>query len=377
MKDDISTPTPEGESPNTFERDKPGTADRSRAEAAIEQLRQRGGVFVDAVRATRMPMALTDPNLPGNPIVFANEAFLGLSGYRMEEVLGQQPHFMNGPDTDPRDAARFTEAIRADQDDIIETVQYRRNGSRFIATVLISAFKDEKGRTANHFMSWVDVTRRFDAEEEIAELKRVQLELRDSERHANLLLAELQHRVRNTLAVVRSIAMRTADNSESAEDMLAHFQGRLDAFSRVQAALTRNAEGTIDLSALIEDEMVAHATREGEQVQIDGEPIALSPKPAERLSLAIHELVTNAVKHGALGTPSGRIHIGWRTESNGDGEQLSFLWKESGLRLAEAHLPPVEGRFPSTGSLAAHRRRSTPCASRCGFVPKGCRARHA
>src|SRR5689334_6911823 len=126
MKDDPSTPTTEGLSPNEFERDKPGTTGRSRAESAIEQLRQRGGVFVDAVRATRMPMALTDPNLPGNPIVFANEAFLGLSGYRMEEVLGQQPHFLNGPDTDRRDAARFTEAIRADQDDIIETVQYRK-----------------------------------------------------------------------------------------------------------------------------------------------------------------------------------------------------------------------------------------------------------
>lgn len=342
MKDDISTPTPEGESPNTFERDKPGTADRSRAEAAIEQLRQRGGVFVDAVRATRMPMVLTDPNLPGNPIVFANEAFLGLSGYRMEEVLGQQPHFLNGPATDARDVARFTEAIRADQDDIIETVQYRRNGSRFTATVLVSAFKDDQRRTLNHFMSWLDVTRRVDAEEEVADLKRTQVALRDSERHANLLLAELQHRVRNTLAVVRSIAKRTADNSESAEDMLAHFQGRLDAFSRVQAALTRNAEGTVDLSTLIEDEMVAHATREGEHVQIDGEPIALSSKPAERLSLAMHELVTNAVKHGALSTPSGRIHIGWRTESNGDGERLSFQWKESGLRLAEGE-PPREG----------------------------------
>src|SRR5690349_2377162 len=107
MKDDISTPTPDDRSLNAFERDKPGTVARDDAEAAIETLRQGGGIFVDAVRATRMPMALTDPNLPGNPIVFANEAFLRLSGYRMEEVLGQQPHFMNGRATDPQDAARF------------------------------------------------------------------------------------------------------------------------------------------------------------------------------------------------------------------------------------------------------------------------------
>ena len=181
MKDDTSTPTTDGTSPNEFEIDKPGTNARSVAEAAIEELRQRGGVFVNAVRATRMPMALTDPNLPGNPIVFANESFLKLSGYSMEEVLGQQPHFMNGPDTDPRDVARFAEVLRSDQDDIIESIQYRKDGSRFVATVLLSAYKDDHGKVLNHFMSWLDVTRRVDAEAEIVDLKSLQAALRDSE----------------------------------------------------------------------------------------------------------------------------------------------------------------------------------------------------
>ena len=181
MKDDTSTPIAKGGSPNEFERGKPGTNDRSDAQAAIEELRQKGGVFVNAVRATRMPMVLTDPTLPGNPIVFANAAFLKLSGYKMDEVLGQQPHFMNGSDTDPKDSARFSEAIRADQDDIIETVQYRKNGSRFIATVLISAFKGDDGKVLNHFMSWLDVTRRVDAEHEVSELRNTQKALRESE----------------------------------------------------------------------------------------------------------------------------------------------------------------------------------------------------
>ena len=116
MKDDTSTPTGSGQdtSPNEFERGKPTTVRRDQAEAAIERLRKEGGVFVNAVRATRMAMAITDPTLPGNPIVFANESFLKMSGYRMDEVLGQQPHFMNGPDTDPKDVARFLEALQAD-----------------------------------------------------------------------------------------------------------------------------------------------------------------------------------------------------------------------------------------------------------------------
>lgn len=345
MKDDTSTPITEGDSPNEFERDKPGTVDRSRAEAAIEELRQRGGVFVNAVRATRMPMLLTDPNLPGNPIVFANEAFLKLSGYRVDELMGQQPHFMNGPHTDPKDSARFSEALRSDQDDIIETVQYRKNGSRFVATVLLSAFKDDQGRTLNHFMSWLDVTRRADAEDEVAQLRQSQGLMREqarwlkqaeaaaseSEQKARLLLTDLQHRVRNTIAVVRSIARRTADRSENVEEMISHFEGRLNAFARIQAAVTRNTEGSVDLKSIVEDELVAVAAREGGNLKIKGPDLLLRPRVAESISLAIHELATNAIKYGALAASNGRIRVSWKLARKASGTVLNFEWTESGL----------------------------------------------
>jgi two-component system CheB/CheR fusion protein len=162
--------------------------------------------------------------------------------------------------------------------------------------------------------------------------------LRKSERHAQVLLAELQHRVRNTLAIVRSIARRTAASTSSAEDMLAHFQGRLDAFSRVQAILTRNPDARVDLASLIEDELVAHAAHEGDQVRVQGPPIALDAKTAERMSLAIHELTTNAVKHGALTSNRGRIEIRWSS----DGSQLQLIWTECGLDL-DREVPGREG----------------------------------
>ena len=79
------------------------------AERHIEAVRQQGGLFVEAVRVTRMPMLVTDATLPGNPIIFANKAFIDLSGYTIDELLGQDPHFMNGERTDP-------EAIRAIRD---------------------------------------------------------------------------------------------------------------------------------------------------------------------------------------------------------------------------------------------------------------------
>lgn len=175
----MTTPPP---ADNAFEQDKPGTAARDRSEGMIEGVRRLGGVFVEAVRATRVAMVLTDPALPGNPIVFANQSFLDLSGYTMEEVLGQQPYFMNGPDTDPEDAERFRQILAEDQDGAVETIQYTKNGRRFVATVLLSAFKDEHGRALHHFLTWTDVTRRTAAESEVADLKTTQAALRASER---------------------------------------------------------------------------------------------------------------------------------------------------------------------------------------------------
>jgi PAS domain S-box-containing protein len=307
--------------------DEAPAGERPRAEGTIEELRRRRGVFVDAVQATRMAMIITDPTLPGDPIVFANPSFLELSGYGMEEVLGRQPHFMNGPDTDPDAAARFRLALEEDRDEFVETVQYRKNGSRFIATVFVSAFKDDTGRTTHHFLSFLDVTRQVAAEKKV----QVQSRLRKSEERLRLLLGELQHRVRNTLAVVRSIARRTAERADTVDEFMSHFDGRLNAFARVQAAVARTAEGSVNLKGIIEDELLALATREGEHLRIDGPEVELKPRAAETISLAIHELATNAVKYGALAAEHGRVAISWRRIQGDDGDTLEFEWVESGL----------------------------------------------
>ena len=231
------------------------------------------------------------------------------------------------------DAAADTEMDAAERDYYLDM--------GVVAWVDVPIFK--RGRLEGAFCLVQD-RRRHWSEREIAlasevaertwaavERARAEAALRDSERHANILLAELQHRVRNTLAVVRAIARRTAENSDSAEDMLAHFQGRLDAFSRVQAALTRSANARVDLASVIDDELVAHAARGGEQFSIDGPPVALEAKTAERLSLAIHELTTNAVKHGALVGDEGKIRIRWRKEALNGSDKLIMSWVESGV----------------------------------------------
>lgn len=188
------------------------------------------------------------------------------------------------------------------------THEYRWHQTRAVPS------RDERGR----IVEWLGTSN------DVEELRRLQ-------RHQQTLLGELQHRVRNTLAVVRSIARRTAETSDSVEEMSSHLQGRLGAFSRVQGMVTRSSEAGIDLATIIGEELLAHAEREGERLKIEGPDIALKPRPAETLSLAVHELTTNAIKYGAFCADSGRLAVRWRRVRLDGSERLEFSWEESGL----------------------------------------------
>jgi PAS domain S-box-containing protein len=156
--------------------------------------------------------------------------------------------------------------------------------------------------------------------------------LRRMAQQQRLLLAELQHRVRNTLAVIRSIIRRTVEASETVEDLAMHVDGRIDAFARVQAAVTRDPGAGLDLAQLIADELRAQLAREGRRVRVDGPSVQLRAKAAESLALAIHELATNAVKYGALSFPGGAVEVVWEVEERAGARTLVLVWQESGVR---------------------------------------------
>jgi two-component system CheB/CheR fusion protein len=151
-----------------------------------------------------------------------------------------------------------------------------------------------------------------------------------AEERQRLLLAELQHRVRNTLGVVRSIARRSAETSTSVEDYASHLDGRLNAFARTQAMVTRDPEGGVDLEYLVVEELLGYNAHEGEQLRVSGPAVRFQPKAAETFALAIHELATNAIKYGALSQPSGGVDVSWRVDDAADPTQLIFDWREKG-----------------------------------------------
>ncbi|HYZ62422.1 MAG TPA: CheR family methyltransferase, partial [Acetobacteraceae bacterium] len=145
-------------------------------------------------------------------------------------------------------------------------------------------------------------------------------ETRELQNQQSVMVAELQHRTRNLIAIVRSLADRTMETSMSVQDFQERFRDRLAALSRVQALLSRlGATERVTIDDLIRAELSAVGALDGEghgkQVELDGpSDIRLRSVTVQTLALALHELATNALKHGAFAVPEGRLRIGWRVE---------------------------------------------------------------
>ncbi|MCP1851964.1 MULTISPECIES: CheR family methyltransferase [unclassified Bradyrhizobium] len=199
------------------------------------------------------------------------------------------------------------------------------SGTRYIVRIL--PYRSIDNFIAGVVITFIDVTAITRAEE-----------------RQRLLLAELQHRVRNTLGVVRSIARRSAETSANVEDYASHLDGRLNAFARTQSLVTRDPEGGVDLEYLVVEELLAYNAKEGEQLKVAGPRIRLQPKAAETFALALHELATNALKYGALSDTAGRIDVSWRIDDAADPRQLLFDWRE---RNGPAVAPPRRRGFGS------------------------------
>lgn len=154
-------------------------------------------------------------------------------------------------------------------------------------------------------------------------------DLKRAREHQRVLLTELQHRARNTLGMVRSIARRTAENSDSVESFHMHFDGRIGAFARSQSLVTGDPAFGVDLETLIAEELLVHHAHEGGQATIAGPPIRLKPKAADILGLALHELAVNAVKFGGLSSDAGRVEVVWTLDGSDDRPVLALDWLDS------------------------------------------------
>jgi two-component sensor histidine kinase len=152
---------------------------------------------------------------------------------------------------------------------------------------------------------------------------------RKAEEQQNLLVAELDHRVKNVLARVAVVAQRTRESSRSMDQFLDLFDGRIQSMANTHALLSRGRWNGVDLADLVRRELepcmgTCEATVEGPNVLLPAEA-------TQALAMVLHELVTNAAKYGALSTPRGRVCVDWGCRSNGNSQTtLTIRWQEIG-----------------------------------------------
>ncbi|MFO1080246.1 MAG: sensor histidine kinase [Reyranellaceae bacterium] len=152
---------------------------------------------------------------------------------------------------------------------------------------------------------------------------------RQAEQRLQVVTQEVSHRFKNLLTIVQLVAQRTTFTSRP--EFLARFAQRLQALAAAQDLLLSSQGRGVDLEALLRSQLAHFADSLDTRISLGGPPLALTPRAAQTLGMAAHELATNAGKHGALSSEAGRIEIVWRLESSDDGEQRFHLrWQESG-----------------------------------------------
>lgn len=149
------------------------------------------------------------------------------------------------------------------------------------------------------------------------------------EERLRLLIGELDHRVRNTLAMILSMITHAARGPETKEAFALDLRERIRALGRTQSLLTQSRWFGAELRAIVEQELTPHGP-DGRRFEIEGPSLVLAPKPALSLGLLLHELATNAAKYGALSVPEGRVHVRWRLLGSGQETELQIEWRESG-----------------------------------------------
>jgi PAS domain S-box-containing protein len=268
-----------------------------------------------------MPMVVTDPAQPDNPIILANDAFLDLTGYSAAEVVGRNCRFLQGPNTEAEQIERVREAIAAEIEVTVELRNYRKDGTPFWNELLVSPIHDDDGKLLYFFASQKDITKRRQA--------------RDLEAEEFRLLREVDHRAKNALALVQGIVRLS--RSEDAQAYAKAVQARVEALARAHALLSSARWRSVPVTRLLEAEVQPFGSK---RVSLAGPDLEIDAEQVQPLALVLHEMFSNAHQHGALSAAEGIVTIRWKRL----GETIVLEWTESGGP------PPPAVRVPSFGS---------------------------
>ena len=270
----------------------------------------------------------------------ANPAAERLFGYSVKELLGRNVDTLM-PEPYKREHASYLDNYRSTGVRKIigigrEVIGLRKDGSQFPMDLAVAEFSIAEKR---YFKGIVhDITERKQAEEALrASEERYRLIALNREFLAN----ELTHRVKNTLTTVQAIAAQTRRFSQSPEEFDVKFGERLTMLGRVHGLLARGNWENALIDEIVRSTLAPHAQYTNGGVLIEGSEMTLPAKHALAMSMILHELTTNAVKHGSLSKPDGKVRIAWLRN---DGV-MSFSWRE---KDGPAVGPPTREGFGST-----------------------------
>lgn len=287
------------------------------AEQQLAETKRR----LDAVlENTTMAVFLMDDH---QHCVFANAAAERLTGFSFEQLSGRPLHEVihhKKPDglhypleECPIDRA-FPERVQMQGEELFVAP----DGAFYPVAFTASPVMDDRGTPIG---TVIEVRN-------IAEEKALEEQRRRAEEQQLLLINELNHRVKNTLGIVQGLAQQSFKSDLPTEEARKAFDARLGALAAAHNLLTRKNWETAMLSEIIADSVNATTGALALRVSLEGPEIVLRPQTAVSLAMAVHELSTNAIKHGALSNDEGTVCVEWAVDRDGEGPRLHLEWRE-------------------------------------------------
>lgn len=281
------------------------------AEAATHESRARLRAVFETV-----PVGIVFADAITTDIVDSNPAAEQILGHPIPTGPGESAKFDWMAFTrDGRKMARrdfpLTRAMAGEEGAELECLYRRGDGSDAWIRIIGEPISNEAGQTIGAVAAIIDID-----------------QLKRAEDHERFMNRELHHRVKNTLATVQAIANLTVRSAKDLDAFRSTFSERIISLSRTHTLLVENSWKEIPLRELITLELEPYIDQAHAQVSITGETIRLKSDMALALGIALHELTTNAVKHGALSLPRGTVEIEWTVEDAADRPLLVLTWTE-------------------------------------------------
>ncbi|GJD58901.1 HWE histidine kinase domain-containing protein [Methylobacterium dankookense] len=276
-----------------------------------EPVRPDLDVLFAAVEATGEAVLITSAELnePGPRIEYANPAFTRMTGYAPREVLGRSPRLLQGPGTERAVLDRMRAALAVGEPFQGEAVNYRKDGSAYVVEWLITPLRDAEGRIVRWVSAQRDITERRAYEDRQA-----------------LMVRELHHRVKNTLATVQAVLNATVRSSLTIPEFTRALSGRIASLARTHALITEDIAQAASFDGLLRAELDPYGERG--RLTLEGPRVVLPSEIAVPVGMALHELTTNCLRHGSLADPNGRLQVTWWIEEGPPGRSLRWDWAE-------------------------------------------------